>query len=243
MPQYKRPMGRPAYTPMRGRMAKQGRTGMFRKGVYSTAGDVHKMKRSHLRIVKWTSTDRTANGMYTAGDHVPAGNGTVSDPTGVFILKDVAGANTNSFFENYDQYRITGVRVTFIPGANQADITGSTPFPLLHVTRDYDSWTTDEATLASMINRPDYKCYRLDRPVSVFVRNPKFLTTINTLSSTTNGDSTSKSQGWLTTAGGGPYTKHFGLIFRVEEMGGADLPVGWTCRVKYDYYIDLKNQK
>jgi len=235
-------MGRPAYTPVRGTMLKS-RTGVFRKGIYNTSGDVHKMKRSHLRVIKWTETNRLSDGLATSGEHVPKGTGVTTDVTGVFILKDVAGANTTAFFENYDQYRITGVRVTFIPGSNQADVTGATPFPLLHVSRDYDSWTNDEAQLATMINRPDYKCYRLDRPVSVFVRNPKFLTTINTLSSTANGDSTSKSQGWLTTSGGGPYTKHFGLIFRVEEMGGADLPNTWTCRVKYDYYIDLKNQK
>lgn len=124
--------------------------------------------------VKWV--DAPTN--YTLGTVVPDDNG-LNQFGGVmsFQLNDVI--DKSDFTNLYDRYTVKGAKITFISLSNQGYVgtsssgnQNSATIPTMTYAVDYDD-TTLPTTSLDILEKMDAKVRRLDRPFSIYIKNPK----------------------------------------------------------------------
>lgn len=178
------------------------------------------------------------------------GQFTVSQPaTGysnsfAFTLSDVR--NSSELTALYDQYKITGVKVTFQllnnPDANNQLVSTTTTnatnfYPKLFVSRDYDDLGLETAndlrernTTQVRILRPNSVCSFFVRPA---VRNQLYLDGVTAANSPMWGQ-------WLDCSSN--TVPHYGMKFALDFMGVTTVQ-DMFIRVEKTYYIQFKNAR
>lgn len=116
-------------------------------------------------------------------------------------------ANATSFKSLFDLYKITGVKVRIVPRWNTSDPlasqNGIAGLPMLYIAENRDPYVGAPANVVDVLNDDGVKIIRLDKPVTMFLKNPKaeiFDGSGNTLPFQFNS-SKSYLQPWLTTGG------------------------------------------
>lgn len=164
----------------------------------------------------------------------------------VFELNDL---NSYTEFSNlFEEYRITGVKLTFIWNKNSAqnDIGAITPgdssfIPNLYLVYDPNDVSTP-ASIVSLLERGDVKIRRLDRPCKMFVR-PKVAASVYESGVTTAYADASKL--WLSTAS--QAVDYYGVKWAVDASTagiggiGAD-PIGKLTIIK-TFYLQCRGTK
>lgn len=103
----------------------------------------------------------------------PAGNRTWL--SGVFTFQAQYSNQWTQLNSLFDRYHVNGIKVRFIPEFNVQDGTLVTSVPTIKVVRDMDDNQTN--TVGDIWSRHGVT-RRLDKPFSVYIRNPKVLTSV-----------------------------------------------------------------
>lgn len=139
--------------------------------------------------------------------------------------------NVGQYSGLFDLYRITGMKVTFLPYWNtgitslESNITGTNyvpgGIPVLYIAPNRDPQVPAPANLPDIINDDGVKMVRLDKKRSFFVKYPKpelFDAAAQALPLLFNN----KVQPWLSTGGGGQAisqisNRHFGFRYWIDN--------------------------
>lgn len=114
-----------------------------------------------------------------------------SDDNGLFQFPGVMKFQLNDVIKHgdftalYDRYKITGVKVTFIPLMNQGYVgqsssgnTNSATIPTITYAIDYDDSALPLSSM-QLLEKMDSKVRRLDRPFSIYIKSPKVAGVVN----------------------------------------------------------------
>lgn len=172
-----RPRRRLARRPRR----RAARKGMKRAGMRRKYADTHSFKTTSLDT---SITNIDAGG----GTYIPKANGQIvlaanpSNPAGnrtwlagVFTFQAQYSNQWTQLNSLFDRYRVNGIKVRFIPEFNVQDGTLVTSVPTIKVVRDMDDNQT--STVGDIWSRHGVT-RRLDKPFSVYIKNPKVLTSV-----------------------------------------------------------------
>lgn len=164
-----------------------------------------------------------------------------------FQLDDVI---SHSDFTNlYDRYKITGAKVTFIPLANMgynssssSGNSGSATIPTISYSIDYDDSVMPNSSL-DILDKMDARVRRLDKPFSVYVKNPKVSLAVDISGGATTALGALSSAGYFNCANDSINFR--GLKFWIRDM---DLPDGTAAvnlnsliRIQVKYYVAFKD--
>lgn len=178
--------------------------------------------------VNWsiTATAPDDNGLYQFG-------GSMS-----FRLDDVL--QDNEFISLFDKYKITGVKLTFIPLSYDAAYvsTGgnSSTVPTMTYAIDTDDILAP-ATAQTLLVKQDCRVRRLSKPFSVYIK-PRINVSVQAAGGATDLAMSQKS-GWLNCS----YNdiEHFGFKFYLRDMPLPATSSNSLIRVQAKYYIALKD--
>lgn len=151
----------------------------------------------------------------------------------------------------FDLYRITGMKLKIMPRYNNADVlqNGALPagaLPLLHIAPNRDPYVPTPTTVADVLNDDGVRTYRLDKPVSLYLKSPKpDLRTgdESQLAIPFQFGASRKFQPWLTTGGNAQLVDQSGINhygFRWVMDNTADIPV--SAQVFVTLYFQMKEQ-
>lgn len=213
---------RPTTTRTRGkRYIKQGKKYMPMR----ISSQIHRFKRTYEGTMD--ITDGAGIGNF-------AGNG---NNNGCFMLEDLI--NYTEFTNLFQQYRIKGIKMTFMPLGNTSYI-GNTSYSLPQLGFVYD---TDDANV--LTTRSDYqqyntlKEYRLDRPVRKWVV-PKLSTSV--YGGVTPAYSQMSNKKWITTAT--TDAQYYGCKWFVDPIiTGTGEQTLLKLRIICTYYIECRDVK
>lgn len=100
-----------------------------------------------------------------------------------FQLDDVI--NPGDFSNLYDRYKITGAKITITPLVNTSYValtsngnTQTGALPVMYYATDYDDSALPGSAL-DLLTKMDCKQRRLDKPFSIFVKNPKVVVPVS----------------------------------------------------------------
>lgn len=204
---------------------------------------------------RWAAKVRRARGaplvhkfkeMYDGGwTTVPA----TSISNSVLSTQIASLTNFPSLQSMFDLYKITGMKVTFIPSHNVSDISAGagTGIPMLYVAPNRDPYVPAPASVADILNDDGCKAIRFTKPVSFYVKNPKGLILDSAGNSLPFQFDSSKAylQPWLTTGGNSQTinqstVKHYGLRYLLDNTLNTAQPFVFQVIVKL--YFSCKEQ-
>jgi len=178
--------------------------------------------------VNWSisATSPDDNGLYQFG-------GSMS-----FRLDDVL--QDNEFISLFDKYKITGVKLTFIPLSYDAAYvsTGGNSSTIPTMTYAIDTDDVVVPNLASqLLVKQDVRVKRLSKPFSVYIK-PRINLSVQAAGGSTDLALSQKS-GWLNCS----YNdiEHFGFKFYLRDMPLPTTGSNSLIRVQAKYYIALKD--
>lgn len=145
----------------------------------------------------------------------------------------------------FDQYRITGVKMTFIYAQNSANVTDvnatyGSVLPIIGIVNDYD----DNNALTGISEYEQYSTYkerRLDKPFSVFFR-PKLATAVYS-NAAFSGYAQDTSRLWVDA--GSPSAEYYGCKWFIDPIlytGNNAIAIG-KLRVKCDIYFQARDMR
>lgn len=215
---------------------KKGQVKSKRTKLYKTPSPfrVHLFKRMGVRMAI-TNSSVTAGAVTTVG---PITVGTpVTDTVGYAVSGSLIFTLSNvevpaDITQLYDRYKITGVKVKFIPLFNFSSTVNTGYLPELMTCIDYDdSALPTESTL----RQRNIRIKRLDKPVSVFIK-PKLAGMV--YQGTSTAGYSIDSARYLNCAY--PDIQHFGLKFIIKNM---DLRTAYvnSVNVETTYYLAMKD--
>lgn len=208
-----------------------GRVRRFRRKLARARGNtmVHRFK-------EWYDGGITTIGSLTAQGYV--------------LSTQVASLNNWSNLKGlFDLYKITGMKVTFIPSHNVSDFSAGTGsgIPMLYVAPNRDPYVPAPTSVADILNDDGVKIIRFTKPVSFFMKNPKadILDADGKSIPFQFNSSTAALQPWLTTGGNSATVdqsmlKHYGFRYYVDNSLNTAQPFIWQIVVKL--YVTLKEQ-
>lgn len=137
----------------------------------------------------------------------------------------------------YDQYRIAGVRVNIIPLSDSANAQNSGFLPTLYWARDDDD-ALAPAQESELRERQDVKVHRLNKPVSIYIKNPKAMVDVN--QTTGLADPAMVKNGWINCAS--TLVQHNGLKMWFKNVDLRAQPLTLTAfRIETTYYLEFRN--
>lgn len=155
-----------------------------------------------------------------------------------FTLNEVP--NRSEFTSLYDQYRINGVKITWIPRGNVADIapTGTAGVFQGQSTGVFSAIDYDDATVPTSINQlNEYQNCKMTRATQMHSRYLK--PRINLQGTTNQGTgatgATFNTRGWLDCTQDN--VPHFGVKYAFQQS----VNYAMTYDLKVDYYLAFKN--
>lgn len=163
------------------------------------------------------------------------------DQKGAFTFPLSILAHVTDFTALYDQYKICGVKVYFIPYTNQTAVLSTTGTvanitPRIITAIDYDDNTTP-LDFNELRERQSAKVISANRYFTRWIR-PKFLS-----SAYVSGVSTGyvPKTGYVDTV----YTSmpHYGMKYVLEATGSGSSVGAWGYKVEGKYYLGFKNVK
>lgn len=182
------------------------------------------------------------------------GSGAAAFTAGVLAPKGISElTNAGSVINMFDLYKITGAKFKIIPRYDTAEVgTGAvSSLPLIYLATNRDPFTPPAASVADILNDDTCRAYRLNRPISWYVKAPK-----PDMSSTFTIDGTlytvphnwqlgvsTKYQPWLTTGGGNQTLDqsalaHYGLRWGVDNSNNFPVDADVYCTL----YFQCKEQ-
>lgn len=182
-------------------------------------------------------------------------SGTISAPNNntnqglmTFTLNDLV--NVASFKALFDLYKITGVKVRIVPRWSSGDVLaaqlGQAGFPMLYMAENRDPYVPAPTSVGDILNDDGVKIMRLNRPYSMYLKNPKpEIRDANGVSLPFQFNSSSKAlQPWLTTGGNAQsvdqsIVPHSGYRWYLDNTLCSQ-PV--TFQVYTTYYFTMKEQ-
>lgn len=150
----------------------------------------------------------------------------------------------------YDLYKITGMKVTFVPQHNVSDFGQgiASAIPMLYVATNRDPYVPAPVSVADILNDDGVKIIRFTKPVSFYVKNPKAqIVDSEGQQIPLQFNSSSKAlQPWLTTGGNSQTINqsnllHYGLRYFVDNTG-MTTPVQVAFQVFVKLYVSFKEQ-
>lgn len=151
-----------------------------------------------------------------------------------FSLSDLP--NYSEFTALYDQYTITGVKLTFMWSMTEATNTNGGPgAPTMFLCRDYDDANTP-ASIDELMQRPFTKTRRIDRPFSIFLRPRPSLETFN--GALTSAYSVPNKAPWIDV--NNPSVPFYGLKYIMNPYGGTVGLIYGTVTIVCKYYLKFK---
>lgn len=165
-----------------------------------------------------------------------------------YALSDLT--NLPAFRSMFDLYKITGVKLLFVPVQNSADAGSTSTLPMLYIAPNRDPMTPAPTSIGDVLNDDGCKVIRLSKPVKFWLKNPK--ADLLTYDSEGNVDgrlpfqfnsSLNALQPWLATGGNGGKIdqsgiKHYGHRWVVDNPNTASISV----HVFVTYYFAMKEQ-
>lgn len=161
-----------------------------------------------------------------------------------FQLDDII--NKSDMTSLFDRYKITGAKITLIPLANQGYVgqsssgnSNSATIPTITYAVDYDDSALPTSSL-TLLEKMDSKVRRLDKPLSIYVKNPKVSMTINSDSGAVSA-AVSTLSGFVNTASDDVNFR--GLKFYIRDMALPDpgAKLNSLIRVQVKYYMTFKD--
>lgn len=155
--------------------------------------------------------------------------------------------NYSEFEALYDQYRIAGVKRTFIWQATSYDQSGTAGAygppgaPMLYLVRDYDDSNAPSAT-SELMQRPYVAIRRLTGIQRFFIR-PR-LSTLVYESGLSSGYAIPNRAGWIDCTESA--IPHFGFKYIIVPQGGSGVTgttILGTLRIVDRYYLQFKNPR
>lgn len=144
----------------------------------------------------------------------------------------------------YDQYKVTGVKMTF-QLMNNPDATYTSPntgasqinnfYPKLWYVRDYDDVATDSISDLKQRNNVKCKILRPNQTVSVFLK-PALKCPVY-LDGVTNAYAAEWNK-WIDCTN--PTVPYYGVKYAVDSLG-LSVAAAWSIRIEYKYYLKFKN--
>lgn len=135
----------------------------------------------------------------------------------------------------YDQYKITGVKVTFMYQISEAGTTGAGVLPtILYSTDDTDATPPTYSALRQK-QSVKQRILTANRPFSIFLRPKRAAALLN---STFTTNSIVNSSGYIDTASS--TADHFGLKFSLNNLYGTTA-VAAQLEMKLTYYLSFKH--
>jgi len=195
---------------------------------------------SEQGVVKWVQ----AQSGWDLGSATPDDNG-LYQFGGVmkFQLDDVI--NPTDFTTLYDRYKITGVKLTFIPLSNQgyagASSTGnqsSATLATMAYSIDYDDSSIPASSL-EILEKMDCRIKRLDKPVSIYIKSPKVSTTVNSESG--NVSAGIGATGYFNCANDDINFRGLKFYIRDMPLPDATKDMNSLIRVQAKYYLAFKD--
>lgn len=184
--------------------------------------------------------------IYPGGLNV--GANTTSTGIMTFALNDLT--NATSFKTLFDLYKITGVKVRINPRFTNADPlasgNGIAGLPVLYVAENRDPYVPAPTSLADVLNDDGVKILRLNRPYTMYLKNPKAeIKDANNVSLPFQFNASSTAlQPWLTTGGGTQSIDqssllHFGYRWWLDNSLCQAIT---NIEVFYTLYFSMKEQ-
>lgn len=169
---------------------------------------------------------------------------------GYVLTTQIASLNNFSSLQGlFDLYKITGMKVTFVPSHNVSDFSAGngSGIPMLYVAPNRDPYVPAPVSVADILNDDGVKIIRFTKPVSFYLPNPKAdIKDSDGKSIPMQFNSSSKAlQPWLTTGGNSQTVdqsgvKHFGYRYYVDNSPNTAQPFNWNIYVKL--YASFKEQ-
>lgn len=178
--------------------------------------------------------------------------------TGVITYQLTDLANVASFKNLFDLFKITGVKLRIVPQFNVSTGPGtaavpSSPelLPMLYIAPNRDPFVGAPASVSDILNDDGCKIIRLNKPISMYLKNPKALIldtspdgTLTTQASWQFNANNTALQPWLPSGGGGQAKdasawKHFGHRWYIDNSQST---VQVTMLVYATYYFSMKEQ-
>lgn len=146
---------------------------------------------------------------------------------------------STEFTTLYDQYCISGIKVTFTFSHNSSELLNlnSTGMPQLHWCHDYDD-ATAPAGVEEMMQYPTYKTKRLDKPVSFFFKPSSLIMAYE------SAGTTAYKPAWKQFFDAADDVPHYGLHWLVKEpqIASNNGSIG-IVQITYKYYLKMKNPR
>lgn len=171
-----------------------------------------------------------------------------SSAPGVITYKLNDLTNAASFKSLFDLYKLTGVKLTFIPLFNTSQtsdlntLSQAGTLPMLYVAPNRDPYVPAPTSVADILNDDGCKIIRLTKPVSMYIKSPKpnLLTDSGAAIPLQTNVST---QFWLTTGGNGQVVDqssvpHHGHRFFLTNNATSEVVI----QVYAKYYFAMKEQ-
>lgn len=163
----------------------------------------------------------------------------LTDVFGAYTFKLSDLPNSGEFTALFDQYRILGVSIMFVPswdGSDANPISTNTPQPDIRTVLDY----TDSGTPANMNELYEYQNCKMTHGSRIHKRFFVPAVLSSNYETVTTTAYTPKWKLWLTTDD--PATPHYGLKYGIFKLAtGTTQNYYW--RVYATYYIQCKNVK
>lgn len=149
----------------------------------------------------------------------------------------------------FDLYKITGMKVTFIPIHNVSDFSTGTGsgIPMLYVAPNRDPYVPAPSTVGDILNDDGVKIIRFTKPVSFYLKNPKpdIRDSVGNNLPFQLNSTLSALQPWLTTGGNSQLidqstVKYYGLRWFVDNVYNSAQPFTFKTHIKL--YVSCKEQ-
>lgn len=158
--------------------------------------------------------------------------------------------NILSFKSLFDLFKITGVRVKILPRWSSGDVLASSTFaagfPLLYIAENRDPYVPAPISVGDILNDDGCKIIRLNKPVNLYLKNPKAeIKDAEGVSLPFQFNSSStRLQPWLTTGGSlqsldQSGVEHFGYRYWLDNSQCTSLI---NVDVYITYYFSMKEQ-
>jgi len=169
---------------------------------------------------------------------------------GYVLSTQIASLNNwGNLQQLFDLYKITGMKVTFVPSHNVSDFSAGngSGLPMLYVAPNRDPYVPAPVSIADILNDDGVKIIRFTKPVSFYLKNPKadILDATGAQVPFQFNSSSTGLQPWLTTGGNSQTIsqaglKHYGYRYYVDNSMNTAQPFSWQIYVKL--YASLKEQ-
>lgn len=164
-----------------------------------------------------------------------------------FQLDDVI--SPADFTNLYDRYKITGAKITVTPLVNTSYValtsngnTQTGALPVMYYATDYDDSALPGSSL-DLLTKMDCKQKRLDKPFSIFVKNPKVVIPVSHGITGTTSTAMTASPGYANTTV--TDVNFRGLKFYVRDFSipatSSSAPQNALVRITVKYYMTFKD--